>query len=205
MTWLENQKPENLKSWLRNMKVPAFAADVDGCLLWCNPEFEELIGYTINELVTMHWIDLAETKFEKDNTIAMNKETSDGRRPGYMARKDYRCKDGPPIKCIEDVLRSPIAGDFECFLVTIQPINNGFGFAVERLEEVHAKFDAFMLAFKQASETPAELKIGLSDVHNAAREHPIIATVCLLLFGVLLFGERVIEIVQLVVGVFQKG
>ena len=40
-----------VKQALKNMPVMVFAADEDGCILFFNPEFERVTGYTADDIV----------------------------------------------------------------------------------------------------------------------------------------------------------
>lgn len=164
-----------------------------GEILWVNEAFEELVGYSSIELQHIKWIDLTDDKKELAADLALVDETLKGSRTRYMLRKEYRTKDGPPVKCIIDVIRYPVSNEFECFLVFVMPITHGYQFAVDKLSEIHE----IIVELIKAQRQPAEIKIGFSDISKAAKEHPVLASIILTLLGVLLFGERVLEVLRM--------
>ncbi|MCC9655303.1 PAS domain S-box protein [Rhodopirellula halodulae] len=192
MSWLDKQTHGLAKEWIRNTAAAMLATKPDGEILWANNSFEKLLGYSSPELIgKLSWKDLTEDEevLKSDEQLVL--ETINGERTSYQLHKRYRTRGGPSLSVIIDVLRYPIQGDFECFLVTVFPVNRNADFTLGQMEE----FRKLLLEILQHQ--PSGLTF--AKTWDWAKEHPIVASITGLLAAVFLFGERVLEIVAKVI------
>lgn len=190
MTWLTKQPDTLLTEWLRHTKAPMLSTLPDGTILWCNDAFETLVGWTSVEMVgKLSWKDLTQDSDELAADIELAKETVAGRRTDYQLQKPYATKNGPPQRVVIDVVRYPQVGEFECFLVSVFPVDRGVEFAMGQLTEIRA------MLLEMMAQRPTGLTFEkLVDFH---KDRPVIAWTITLTLAALLFGNRVIEIVSL--------
>lgn len=162
----------------------------NGDILWANAAFENLLGYTSVELVGKKtWVELTKSGedllYDQQNVS----ELLSGNRTSYQLQKHYITKGGTFLPVVIDVLRYPVAGEFECFLVAVVPVDRGLELALSQVVEIRS------LLVEMTEKAPSGLTV--DKAISFAKEHPVAATVIGTLFGVLLFGERVIEILKL--------
>lgn len=188
--WLEKQPDAKLRNWLQRTKTPMIAALPEGEILWCNHSFEELLGWSSVELIgKMTWMELTANKEELEADQELVQQTVDGRRTDYQIHKAYRTKDGGPKRIIVDVLRYPQHNEFECFLISVFPVDRGEEFALGQLTSIRS------LILELLDREPEG--ITADKVSDFVKAHPIASSIIAVVFGTLLFGERVVEVIQL--------
>lgn len=197
MNWLSKQNNNTLKSWLTNTQAPMLATLPDGTILWANHAFESLLGYSAPELIgddksgSMTWMQLTEDAKDLAADLTLSDEAHSGQRSGYYMQKRYRAKDGSLKRVVIDVLRHPPYGEFECFLVTNIPVDRGIEFAMAELAIIRQ----LMTAVVETSGQPGGVRF--VDIKSFYKESPLLAWFVTILFSGLLFGNRAIEIYQL--------
>lgn len=190
MAWLKEQKQGVLEEWLRHTKAPMLATLPSGEILWVNAAFEDLLNWTSVELVgKMTWKELTDNKEELKADIELAAECIAGTRHNYQLQKPYRTKNGPQKRVVIDVVRYPQTGEFEFFLVTVFPVDRGVEFAMAQLAEIRT------MLVQLIGQQPSGLTFG--KVTEFSKDRPLIAAAIATLLGVLLFGERVFEILKL--------
>lgn len=188
--WLNKQPRETLDTWIRHTATPMLSTKPDGEILWVNGAFEGLLGYTSVELVGKKtWIELTKPDDDLDADRELVAETVSGKRVDYQLQKHYVSKSGTPQLVVIDVLRYPIEGEFQFFLVAVCPVERGIELAMTQLVEIRK------LLIELMDVKPSGLTF--DKAIQFSKDHPMIATFVGLLFAVLLFGNRVIEIFQM--------
>ena len=94
-----------------------------------------------------------------------------------------------------DVLRYPSGKEeLECFLVTAIPVEEGLQFAMGELSAIRE----ILVGLAAVSVNPQQNKIsiGFDDIQSWYKNNPILSTSITIVVATLLFGERVIEILQ---------
>ena len=191
MTWIEKQSESLLRSWLQQTKAPVLATLPNGDILWCNHAFECLLGYNNVELVGRKtWMDLTASSEELPVDVELMNEAIKGIREDYQLQKPYRTKSGKTVDVLIDVIRYPVNGEFECFLVTVFPLEDGLQFAMGQLSQIRALIIEIMAKQPQG--------LTMNKIHEFAKEHPFIAAILGLVLATLLFGERVLEVIDAV-------
>ena len=197
--WLDRLKNDELKHWLKRTAVPMLASMPSGEVLWCNEAFESLTGYTSSEIVgKLTWMDLSEAGDDLKADVSMAAEVFSGDREDYMIQKSYKQKNNVPRRCVIHVLRNPYHGDFECYFVSIIPLDHGYEFAVKELEQIRGTILQVM----------AELRARDSYVKKYfdwLKSSPIQAGIATVVVFVFLFGDRALEIIQKVSVMFGFG
>lgn len=196
MSWINNKPEGLLRYWLTNTKAPMIASMPDGTILWVNRSFERMIGYVSAEIVgRLSWKDLTQDKDDLAADIAMMEELESGERNQYQLQKEYLTKHDKPVKVVIDVLRYPSGTEqLECFLVTAIPIDEGLQFAMGELSAIRE----ILLGLSAVMSTPQQNKlvIGFDDIQSWYKNNPLISTALTIVIATLLFGDRVIEIIQ---------
>ena len=196
MSWINNKPEGLLRYWLTNTKAPMIASMPDGTILWVNRSFERMIGYVSAEIVgKLSWKDLTQDKDDLAADIAMMEELATGERTQYQLQKEYLTKHDKPVKVVIDVMRYPNGTqELECFLVTAVPIDEGLQFAMGELSAIRE----ILLGLSAVMSTPQQNKlvIGFDDIQSWYKNNPLISTALTIVIATLLFGERVIEIIQ---------
>ncbi|TWU67296.1 hypothetical protein V7x_28700 [Crateriforma conspicua] len=142
MTWLDDQPAESLRHLLRNTNVPFLSTLLDGTILWANPAFESLLGYTLAELTDPmigNWRRLTYDPVDTAHDAAMAAEVVAGVRKAYVYVKPYRHKQGHPVPSMIHVLRVPHAGEFLYFHVSVTPLQSSGAHAAVSLQEIDDK------------------------------------------------------------------
>lgn len=83
-----------LQHWTVEGKIPRLISLSNGDILWCNPEFEDLVGYTLAEFhrgVT-NWKKLTTNQIELETDEEMVRQILDGERRDYTLVKNYQTK-----------------------------------------------------------------------------------------------------------------
>lgn len=131
MGWLEDEHCDTIKHWIKHSTIPKICSAENGEIYWANEAFEELIGYSEYELTTgqngkgIKWTSLSVDDGNLEADRKMVSELVAGRREKYTVRKQYLPKNDKPIWVELHVLRYPVAGQLQCFLVTVNPLKNG--------------------------------------------------------------------------------
>lgn len=185
--WIDSQVPEMACRWIKETSVPLLVTVRNGTLLWCNEAFEEFVGYTVSELRGMEdcWQRLTIDQGDATYDSEMAEMVESRERYDYRFRKKYISKDGVPRPCEIHVLRHPEAGSFEYFLVSVLPLDLSYGAMLEELQllqrsllDLSSKPDMWermMLFYKSQPKTAIVVTIVLS---------------------YLLFGDRVIDLIE---------
>lgn len=195
MSWLEGQHKDPLKYWLRYTSSPLLVSQLDGEIVWCNPAFEELLGYTNAEISNQQikWTDLTQSKEDLQADLMMAKELALGNSQSYKLQKEYRRKAGGLVRVIIHVMRYPPSGNLDYFLVTVLPLDMGYDFAMEKLANLE---DQLIKIFSVMSEN------NTNKLWEWANENKPISAALFVLFLTLLLGDRVVEIVKAIKDVF---
>ncbi len=72
------------------------AVDVDGRIVECNPAFEEMVGYSLDELRQMTYFDLTPEQWHAHEADSIKKQVI-ARGYSDIYQKEYRCKNGTII------------------------------------------------------------------------------------------------------------
>lgn len=196
--WLEDQKNDVLVNWIRRTKTPMLATLPCGEILWCNEAFEGLLGFASVELVGKKtWKDLTANDEDLQNDVALAAQCELGQRTDYQLQKVYRTKGGTLRRCIIDVIRYPLNGEFRVFLVAVCPVDHGVEFALGQLNEIR---ELIVQMAQRENQAVVVNGLTLDKIVAFANSHPVIASVIALVLGTLLFGDRVIEIWKAVQG-----
>lgn len=206
--WLNERPPEMLREWLRGTSAPMLVTvlEGDGRILWCNQSFEQLLQYTSVEYYRDHnpitWKQLTIDRGDLEADTMMAQEVIDGTRLEYQLAKQYKRKDGTPCNVQIHVMRYPLQGGFECFLVTVYPLDQGSGFALLELQQIRGDLIALMERMpKPGEDTPTQ-----SDrLFNWINDNPKRGTIAVVFVAFLLFGDRVLEVVAAIMAIFQPG
>ena len=201
--WIQDQH-ESLRKWLVHTACPMLVSSQDGSILWANPSFEELLGYTSFELIGdkkagargVKWTDLTVDPDDLKADLAMVRDLSQGARIEYQLRMSYRAKSGDPVGVIIHVLRWPQQGDVECFLVTAMPIGRGVDFMVGEIATMQKTLSDFV-AIKSIS--------WWFHLYSWAGKNKTLAAMLSLFVFVFIFGDRAIEIAESVKKIFGLG
>lgn len=163
---------------------------LDGSVLWANPAFEELTQYTISEFTRgqrpITWPDITVDHGDLESDLAMAHAVVAGDRQEYQLTKQYRRKDGTPVNVIIHVLRFPLHGDFQCFLVSVYPIDHGAQFAIKELTEMRAEMMTIMERMERTDSDFARIL-------KWADEHPRKAALIAAFLAWVTFGKQVFE------------
>ena len=188
--WIEKQGETKLQYWLTNTSVPMLAAMPDGEILWLNEAFEQLLGFSSVELIGRKtWKQLTAKEDELAYDIELVDEAVSGKRTDYQLQKQYKTKNGGTRSVVIDVVRYPQSGEFECFLVAACPLDHGVQFALVQLNEIRKLIMALI------EHQPSGMTIDKAVAF--AKDHPVVASVVVTFLSVMLFGERVLEILKL--------
>lgn len=195
MSWIELQEDEHLRHWLRRTSIPMQVTLADGTILWCNEAFERLVDYTIVEIEQQNitWLDLTVSKKDVEADKKMAAKVVVGERQHYEFRKRYRNKSGDVVDVIIHVLRCPAAGEFECFLVSVVPLDKTTQKTLHKIDELHR-----IVTHMYENPTPRIAK----SVADWAKEYPRMAAIVGLFLFTFLFGDRVLEIAQKIAELF---
>lgn len=195
--WLTKQKREVLEDWVRRTKTPMLSTLPDGTILWTNEAFERFLGYTSAELAgEKTWVELTRQDDDLEFDQQMVADVVAGHQTDYQLRKHYQQKSGQYRECVIDVMRYPLQGEFEFFLVAVVPVDVGVELAISQLGQIRK------LILEMMSREPAGLTF--NKFWGWATKNKLVASIIGVILAFLLFGERVFEILQLF-GVGNQG
>lgn len=191
--WIDEQGVNILRAWLKSTSAPMAVSLPGGEILWVNPALESMLGYSLHEMQGLTWTEL--TSNPEENAIELNlaEETAEGKRIRYTYRKSYKTKFGQPIPCVSDVLRYPQTSQFECLLVFILPLSHGYPFVIDKISEIHTIMEELIKHQKEDGQN----KVGFNDIGKLIKNYPKSSLFVGLLLAILLFGERVIQIIEM--------
>jgi PAS domain S-box-containing protein len=72
-------------------------ADPDGFIIAANPAYQQLVGYTADELKHLRFSELS-TTVEAEESLVLFRDLIEGRRRSYAVEKTYRRKTGEPVR-----------------------------------------------------------------------------------------------------------
>jgi PAS domain S-box-containing protein len=193
--WLTKRTKEELEHWLRRCDIPLLASMPDGSILWCNPAFEDLLGYTSAELEHMSWVDLTDAKSDREADIQMAREVAAGTRDSYNLEKKYRTKHGPAKTVRIHVLRNPFAGDFYCYFVSCTPLDVGYDVALARMEEMTIALAAQGSQISDLTRTIVEKGDIWRRYWKWVAANKWLGIPATITIATMLFGERLLEVI----------
>lgn len=107
---------------LDDSPVPmTFVAEAGG-FLRTNEPFEDLLGYTKQELAEMSWQDVTPNHHDIQADAALCESIAMGHSTGERIEKTYRRKDGSQIYCACHIRRFPRSGPFRHYVSIIIPL-----------------------------------------------------------------------------------
>ena len=196
--WIEEQS-SSVRHWLHGSACPMIASKADGSIIWANEAVERLLGYSCAELVTspgspgLSWQDLTVDLRDLSADNQMVQELVQGHRMDYSMQKSYRSKSGEPVPAMIHVLRWPINGTAECFLVTLMPLGSGLDFMLEEFGKLRVAISEMnRVPIKEPSPAyTAFFRVGVW-----ANQNKLAAAALLLWLSALLVGDRVLLIAE---------
>lgn len=198
--WIEGLECAGLHYWLVETRVPMLAKKPDGSILWANPAFEQLLGYTVSELTDpnrVSWHRLTGDAADLAADLEMGADVVAGRRTDYQLAKTYITKTGSPVRVMVHVLRFPMSGPFDFYMVSVTPLDT---VAAQVMLEVEALRTEFIKLAEHVAKPAAPT---LSDkVFDWAKGHPMYAGIVSVFMAFILFGSRVSEIVREIKSIF---
>lgn len=185
--WLNSQSQKVLSYWINNSQCPFLVSGANGEIYYCNQSFEELLGYTLIELTDLGWEKITSTDLTLDQKLVG--EIAHGDRVEYTLRKQYLSKNGTPIPVIIHVMRYPRDGEIEFYLVSVIPIERGYEYAIQEIQEMQNT----ILALTEAiCNKPGDF----DRLWNWCKENKIVAAVIGAILGTLIIGERFLSIIK---------
>ena len=201
--WIDDQPGELLRHWLRHTATPMLATRLDGEVLWCNEAFEQTVGYTISEFLAgacpVKWTDITVDHGDLAHDRLMADAVVAGERSDYQIAKQYRAKTGRLVDVIIHVMRYPLHGEFECFLVSVYPVKQDSQHTLEELREMRAMLFDLLERVERGSDGSAVFAPGFWE---RVDRHPKMAVAVVVFLAFLLCGDRVLEIIRLAIDVF---
>lgn len=201
MAWIDDCSSEELRFWLQRTACPMLASGVDGSIYWCNPAFEHLVDYSLNELTrkerSITWHDLTVSRDDLDADISLAKDTAAGIRSEYQLTKQYRRKNGTPIDVMIHVMRFPLAGEMKTLLVSVYPLEHGTQFALMELQ--HVRQELLRITTMLSNPKPGEMARFLA----WAESNPKKAGILVLFIMGLLLGDRVLVVADRIAAIFK--
>lgn len=133
-----------LQHWVVEGKVPRLISKADGSILWCNPEFEDLVGYSLAEFHrgTMDWRKLTTNQLELETDEEMVRQVLNGDRRDYTLIKSYQSKTRGLVRVQLCAQRWPPATDTAdevLFLCEALPLNGHHPASCETTHRVMAR------------------------------------------------------------------
>lgn len=139
-----------LTHWSKYTEIQLLICTNNGEILWCNPAFEDFIGYTNWELtrgsetgITIDSISVND-EAQKANT-EMAFQCVSGTRISYNVTRQLIPKNEKPVWCHINVVRYPLDGEFKFFLVAVSPMKNGslaaFNLSMEKTATMAAQLE----------------------------------------------------------------
>lgn len=190
MVWLRTKNKETLETWLRETSIPMLATMPNGDILWANQAYEDLVGFTLVELQQIEegWKWLTVDDADTENDTQMAGAVVHGERTQYHFRKQYRHKSGE-FKSVEiHVLRYPLAGEFQFFLVSVIALDHGFSKVIEEMDTM-----------KEIILRLAQRPDAYDKVKELVMAYPKITMIALGALLYLIFGDRVLEIYKAII------
>lgn len=195
MSWLETVEPVGLRDWIRYTYVPMLASLPDGTILWANPSYERLTGYTLPELEKKSWQDMTIDLDDRSADIEMALSLKTGERKQYQLRKQCQHKTGTGPQVLIDALRYPQEGKFVCFFVSVIPLDEGYNQSLREIEKLRLIMEVFLKSQKDRQTTVEKLTAW-------AEKHPKMAFLASAVIFIFLFGDRSLEIIKSVMTLF---
>src|SRR5213592_3232690 len=84
---------ERWRSVFQNSAIGMALTDLNGRFMAVNRAYQEIVGYTEEELRTLSFLDITHEDYRESNS-ALASELLEGKRPQFQIEKQYRRKDG---------------------------------------------------------------------------------------------------------------
>lgn len=191
MPFIEQLSADELREWLNQSVTPLQIGMPDGKILWANPAYEKLVGYTLPELVNpvrVLWSDLIDDPADRQVAIDLAKEVQGGQRTSYELQVRYRAKTGSPTLVVKQVLRYPQSGEFKYLLVCCTRLDAANEQFIAQVNGVRKDLAAILTKLAQPQDSY------LMRYFAWAEKNPIYAAMITLFVAAFLFGDRVIEV-----------
>ncbi|SDH85632.1 PAS domain S-box protein [Desulfosporosinus hippei] len=144
------QSEAHLKAIFDNTKLGIGTINMEGKILKCNRAFEEMIGYTQEELCNMDWMTVTHPEdIQKDRDLTL--EVFNGKREHYELERRYLKKDGRFFWGNLTIVRSVEPHEFA--IAFVQDITEK-----KLYEEQMAKFDRLNLIGEMAAGISHEVR-----------------------------------------------
>lgn len=193
--WLEECVPEVLRTWLAQTTSPMLVTMPEGKIVWCNKSFENMVGYTIEEIdySNIGWGGLTVDHTDLKIDLELANKLEEGDRKEYSLFKSYKTKSGNIVPVVIHVLRYPQTGKFEFCLVSITPTSNQISSISEQIETVRSDMIRLVEAVSMYSQKTSQE--GFLDKYiKLYDKRPIPIILATLAISSLLFGDRVVQL-----------
>jgi PAS domain S-box-containing protein len=215
--WVSKQERDLLELLIRNCDMPILFTGAEGAIFWANAACEEFIGYTSWELTTgtsgkgVGWDRLFVSGENLEADREMSKQCAKGERHKYSIKTQCLPKNEKPIWVELNVLRYPVVGDLQCFIVLINPLKNGnqaaFAMNMERLKEFseelrkiqerHQQMENNIISgvknvYAERSETE---QIFLSTARLVNRNPKVSGIICLVIL-IMILGTQLVQAIE---------
>lgn len=186
-----------VRHWLASTSCPMLAAKEDGSILFANEAFESLLGYTSPELIggNLKWQDLTSDRGDERAEEELSNDLFEGKRDSYSMIKSLSQKQGIPVRVLSHVMRWPASGDFECYLISIIPLEADLDSIMDSVSDVRTQM--YDLIRHITKPQPSVLDRALVWANENQMKASIIACVAL---G-MLFGESFLVVLSRVLSV----
>ena len=142
------QSEERWRSVFENSAIGVALTGLDGHFLAANPVYQEMVGYSEEELRALSFIDITHADYRVANW-ALATELREGKRQQYQIEKQYRCKDGSVIWVHNNISLVPGTESRGGFIMTLS-------------EDITERKNA-----EEALRKSEQLKRSLLDINNA--------------------------------------
>ena len=176
------------------------ATGLGGDIWWANEALENMMGYTASELrESVKWTDMTVDHGDLHHDLAMAEELVHGSRIEYQLVKQLKHKSGESISVSIHVLRHPLQGDFNCFLVSVRCLNEGPRAMLRELQEMQSTMLEIMDR-QEAAKRKVEAELRERAAHETfwgwCKDNPRKAAVLGAFGAFLVVGDRVIEFIS---------
>lgn len=201
-----NKHPQLATEMLHRSANMWMISDANGAVYWANQAFLEFIGYSLHEFTRAHnpvtWMDITLKDDSLDADIAQAQAAHRGDFASYTLRKFYIPKASAPVFCELWVRRYPpdLSQNCDLFIVEVVQLANGNAKMALSYEQLATSLNDRITELGHHME--ALSSTSLNGLVNWLSARPKIGVIVLLVLLTLLFGNRVIEIMQLVFSIW---